>query len=154
MHRTYSMRQSRAPTASQLENPPPQTSSTKNRLFGKTHIGKWSWLCRLSASPLSRLHCITTEGHRCTLLVVRDSWRRQSRYDRPWLRLRACGLNAPDSQPTYRSQRTSFLLVRALCSRVWSRCRTCLPQISRWRLRPRFGKEALAARKDGEERYA
>jgi hypothetical protein len=34
MHRTYSMRQSRAPTASQLQNPPPPQSSTKHRLFG------------------------------------------------------------------------------------------------------------------------
>ncbi|RMZ87769.1 hypothetical protein DV736_g4995, partial [Chaetothyriales sp. CBS 134916] len=40
MHRTYSMRQSRAPTASQLENPPPPTSSTKSgRLFGRSHLG-------------------------------------------------------------------------------------------------------------------
>jgi hypothetical protein len=36
------MRQSRAPTASQIENPPPQTSSTKNRLFGKSPLGKLS----------------------------------------------------------------------------------------------------------------
>ncbi|MCJ1230852.1 Eisosome core component [Toensbergia leucococca] len=35
MHRTYSMRQSRAPTASQLQNPPPPASSTKSgRFFG------------------------------------------------------------------------------------------------------------------------
>merc|ERR1712225_213026 len=40
MHRTYSMRQSRAPTASQLQNPPPPSSSTKaGRLFGKGGIG-------------------------------------------------------------------------------------------------------------------
>jgi len=40
MHRTYSMRQSRAPTASQLQNPPPPSSSTKSgRLFGKGGIG-------------------------------------------------------------------------------------------------------------------
>ncbi|RKF56213.1 Sphingolipid long chain base-responsive protein PIL1 [Erysiphe neolycopersici] len=40
MHRTYSMRQSRAPTASQLQNPPPPMSSTKGgRLFGKSGIG-------------------------------------------------------------------------------------------------------------------
>ncbi|KHJ31399.1 putative meiotic expression up-regulated protein 14 [Erysiphe necator] len=40
MHRTYSMRQSRTPTASQLQNPPPPTSSTKSgRLFGKGGIG-------------------------------------------------------------------------------------------------------------------
>ncbi|RMZ80763.1 hypothetical protein DV738_g2706, partial [Chaetothyriales sp. CBS 135597] len=40
MHRTYSMRQSRAPTASQLENPPPPPSSTKTgRLFGRSNIG-------------------------------------------------------------------------------------------------------------------
>lgn len=40
MHRTYSMRQSRAPTASQIQNPPPPVSSTKTgRFFGKTNIG-------------------------------------------------------------------------------------------------------------------
>ncbi|KAJ6269823.1 Eisosome component PIL1-domain-containing protein [Bipolaris maydis] len=40
MHRTYSMRQSRAPTASQIQNPPPPTSSTKSgRFFGKANIG-------------------------------------------------------------------------------------------------------------------
>ncbi|PGH28110.1 hypothetical protein AJ80_00368 [Polytolypa hystricis UAMH7299] len=40
MHRTYSLRQSRAPTASEIENPPPPVSSTKaNRLFGKTSFG-------------------------------------------------------------------------------------------------------------------
>ena len=41
MHRTYSMRQSRAPTAAQIQNPPPPTSSTKSgRLFGKASLGK------------------------------------------------------------------------------------------------------------------
>lgn len=41
MHRTYSMRQSRAPTASQIQNPPPAASSTKGgRLFGRANIGK------------------------------------------------------------------------------------------------------------------
>ncbi|KAI0015405.1 Eisosome component PIL1-domain-containing protein [Xylariomycetidae sp. FL0641] len=40
MHRTYSMRQSRAPTASQIENPPPPPSSTKSgRFFGKASLG-------------------------------------------------------------------------------------------------------------------
>jgi hypothetical protein len=58
MHRTYSMRQSRAPTvgistrqrnwiarltfmqASQIQNPPPPSSSTKSgRFFGKANIG-------------------------------------------------------------------------------------------------------------------
>ncbi|RYO74549.1 hypothetical protein DL764_010808 [Monosporascus ibericus] len=40
MHRTYSMRQSRAPTASQIQNPPPPPSSTKSgRLFGKGAFG-------------------------------------------------------------------------------------------------------------------
>ncbi|PFH60549.1 hypothetical protein XA68_10792 [Ophiocordyceps unilateralis] len=39
MHRTYSMRQSRAPTASQLQNPPPPPSTTKSgRLFGKGNL--------------------------------------------------------------------------------------------------------------------
>ncbi|ODQ64304.1 hypothetical protein NADFUDRAFT_52631 [Nadsonia fulvescens var. elongata DSM 6958] len=36
MHRTYSLRNSRAPTASQLQSPPPPSSSTKSgRFFGK-----------------------------------------------------------------------------------------------------------------------
>ncbi|KAL9051814.1 MAG: hypothetical protein Q9206_004558 [Seirophora lacunosa] len=40
MHRTYSMRQSRAPTAAQIQNPPPPSSSTKTgRFFGKASIG-------------------------------------------------------------------------------------------------------------------
>ncbi|KAF2440676.1 meiotic expression up-regulated protein 14 [Karstenula rhodostoma CBS 690.94] len=40
MHRTYSMRQSRAPTASQIQNPPPPSSSTKSgRFFGRANIG-------------------------------------------------------------------------------------------------------------------
>lgn len=40
MHRTYSMRQSRAPTASQIEKPPPGPSSTKShRWFGRSHVG-------------------------------------------------------------------------------------------------------------------
>ncbi|RFU74265.1 sphingolipid long chain base-responsive lsp1 [Trichoderma arundinaceum] len=40
MHRTYSMRQSRAPTASQLQSPPPPPSSTKTgRFFGKGSLG-------------------------------------------------------------------------------------------------------------------
>lgn len=40
MHRTYSMRQSRAPTASQIQNPPPPSSSTKSgRFFGKAGLG-------------------------------------------------------------------------------------------------------------------
>jgi hypothetical protein len=42
MHRTYSMRQSRAPTASQIQNPPPSSSTTKTgRLFGKANIGMY-----------------------------------------------------------------------------------------------------------------
>ncbi|KAI1202756.1 Eisosome component PIL1-domain-containing protein [Nemania serpens] len=40
MHRTYSMRHSRAPTASQIQNPPPPPSSTKSgRLFGRGGFG-------------------------------------------------------------------------------------------------------------------
>ncbi|AMD18823.1 HBL079Cp [Eremothecium sinecaudum] len=38
MHRTYSLRNSRAPTASQLQNPPPPPSTTKNKFFGKGGI--------------------------------------------------------------------------------------------------------------------
>ncbi|KAF8472729.1 Eisosome component PIL1/LSP1, partial [Kalaharituber pfeilii] len=40
MHRTYSMRQSRAPTQAQMLNPPPPPSSTKSgRLFGRNNFG-------------------------------------------------------------------------------------------------------------------
>ncbi|KAK4139735.1 sphingolipid long chain base-responsive protein PIL1 [Dichotomopilus funicola] len=40
MHRTYSMRSTRAPTASQIQNPPPPPSSTKSgRLFGRGGFG-------------------------------------------------------------------------------------------------------------------
>ncbi|KAI9214216.1 hypothetical protein DS838_000858 [Geotrichum bryndzae] len=40
MHRTYSLRNSRAPTAAQLQSPPPPPSSTKSgRFFGKGSIG-------------------------------------------------------------------------------------------------------------------
>ncbi|PVH14671.1 sphingolipid long chain base-responsive protein PIL1 [Candidozyma duobushaemuli] len=35
MHRTYSLRSSRAPTAAQLQAPPPPPSSTKSKFFGK-----------------------------------------------------------------------------------------------------------------------
>lgn len=39
MHRTYSLRQSRAPTASQMQTPPPPPSTTKSgRFFGKGSI--------------------------------------------------------------------------------------------------------------------
>lgn len=40
MHRTYSLRHNRAPTASQMQNPPPPTSSTKSgKFFGKGSLG-------------------------------------------------------------------------------------------------------------------
>lgn len=38
MHRTYSLRNSRAPTASQLQNPPPPPSSTRGKFFGRGGI--------------------------------------------------------------------------------------------------------------------
>ncbi|QLQ79249.1 hypothetical protein HG537_0B05960 [Torulaspora globosa] len=38
MHRTYSLRSNRAPTASQLAAPPPPPSSTKSKFFGKASI--------------------------------------------------------------------------------------------------------------------
>lgn len=38
MHRTYSLRNSRAPTASQMVSPPPPPSSTKSKFFGKASI--------------------------------------------------------------------------------------------------------------------
>lgn len=51
MHRTYSMRQSRAPTASQIQNPPPPSSSTKtSRFFGKGLAGNASHALRKSTA--------------------------------------------------------------------------------------------------------
>lgn len=38
MHRTYSLRNSRAPTAAQIQSPPPPASSTKSKYFGKASI--------------------------------------------------------------------------------------------------------------------
>ncbi|KAF8001474.1 hypothetical protein OXX80_001135 [Metschnikowia pulcherrima] len=38
MHRTYSLRSQKAPTASQMQSPPPPTSSTKSKFFGKGGI--------------------------------------------------------------------------------------------------------------------
>ena len=55
MHRTYSMRQSRAPTASQLQTPPPPSSSTKgHRLFGKSNLGKRPRPPRSGRAPMQR----------------------------------------------------------------------------------------------------
>ena len=40
MHRSYSLRQSRAPTAAQIQTPPPPPSSTKSgRFFGGASLG-------------------------------------------------------------------------------------------------------------------
>ncbi|CCH60048.1 hypothetical protein TBLA_0C02370 [Henningerozyma blattae CBS 6284] len=39
MHKTYSLRGTRAPTASQLRDPPPPRATTKGRFFGKGSIG-------------------------------------------------------------------------------------------------------------------
>ena len=56
MHRTYSMRQSRAPTAAQIQNPPPPSSSTKsNRFFGKASVGAFDIACIDSASKTTML---------------------------------------------------------------------------------------------------
>ncbi|CCK70012.1 lipid-binding protein LSP1 KNAG_0D02630 [Huiozyma naganishii CBS 8797] len=38
MHKTYSLRNARAPTAQQLQQPPPPPSSTKSRFFGKASL--------------------------------------------------------------------------------------------------------------------
>lgn len=38
MHRTYSLRSQKAPTAAQLQSPPPPTSTTKSKFFGKGGI--------------------------------------------------------------------------------------------------------------------
>ena len=35
MHKTYSLRNAKAPTQSQLQNPPPPPATTKSRFFGK-----------------------------------------------------------------------------------------------------------------------
>jgi hypothetical protein len=70
MHRTYSMRQSRAPTASQIQNPPPPSSSTKaGRFFGKSNIGELFL-------PLS--HCLLLTTCR-PLFPQRCRWRFRTR---------------------------------------------------------------------------
>lgn len=68
MHRTYSMRQSRAPTASQIQNPPPPSSTTKSgRFFGKAGLGE---LCFCSFfSPFLR-SLWQKRAHRFPLLAV------------------------------------------------------------------------------------
>ena len=38
MHKTYSLRNSRAPTASELQTPPPPPSTTKSRFFGRASL--------------------------------------------------------------------------------------------------------------------
>lgn len=38
MNRTYSLRNQRAPTAAQIQSPPPPASTTKSKFFGKTSI--------------------------------------------------------------------------------------------------------------------
>ena len=38
MHKTYSLRNARQPTAAQLQSPPPPTSTTKSRFFGRAGI--------------------------------------------------------------------------------------------------------------------
>jgi len=54
------MRSTRAPTASELQNPPPPTSSTKSgRLFGKTPLGE-------NAPPFS---CVSRAGNEQDTLV-------------------------------------------------------------------------------------
>ncbi|KAL2270220.1 hypothetical protein VTJ83DRAFT_2404 [Remersonia thermophila] len=54
MHRTYSLRSTRAPTASQIQNPPPPPSSTKSgRLFGKGGLGLGHALRRNTAGAFS-----------------------------------------------------------------------------------------------------
>ncbi|KAL8297143.1 hypothetical protein RB601_003394 [Gaeumannomyces tritici] len=79
MHRTYSMRHSRAPTASQLQNPPPPPSSTKSgRLFGRGPFGhalrrnaagafgpdlakKLSQLVKMEKNVMRSLECVAKE---------------------------------------------------------------------------------------------
>ena len=38
MHKTYSLRNARQPTAAQLQSPPPPTSTTKSRFFGRAGL--------------------------------------------------------------------------------------------------------------------
>lgn len=76
MHRTYSMRQSRAPTASQIQNPPPPSSTTKSgRFFGKAGLGGFCF----SFSPFLRFFFWEGErAHRFLLLAVPNPSRASS----------------------------------------------------------------------------
>lgn len=59
--RTYSMRQSRAPTASQIQNPPPPSSSTKaGRFFGRGNLGMLASLALVLRHPT--LPCVIIVG--------------------------------------------------------------------------------------------
>lgn len=56
MHRTYSLRQNRAPTAAQLQSPAPPPSSTKSgRFFGKGSIGMWKTRHTISIVKINHL---------------------------------------------------------------------------------------------------
>jgi len=72
MHRTYSMRQSRAPTQSQLERPPPPPSSTKvGRLFGGTSFGLFTLTSPVFARNLHPRDEVSSVAH-CYLLGDRS----------------------------------------------------------------------------------
>ena len=88
MHRTYSMRQSRAPTASQIQNPPPPSSSTKSgRFFGKGGVGE--------CFPSKSLVRTTTICHLFFL-------------DRRLVKLRSMSLAGPDLNEGLLSQEISL----------------------------------------------
>jgi len=63
------MRQSRAPTASQIQNPPPPPSSTKSgRFFGKTSLGELLLaMAQLAMMMTAYLSALTA---RCSLVTL------------------------------------------------------------------------------------
>ena len=155
MHRTYSMRQSRAPTASQIQNPPPPSSSTKShRLFGKASIGESFALAQEAMKYRSiSISLSTFRFHNSEKLKVRG--RRIGRG------LLSISFLCHDIQSNSGAQDYFLLLYIFPSSLIHgaksSRChrltlfflrwrRSCFPQIHCWCLWPRTRQEAVTAR--------
>lgn len=149
MHRTYSMRQSRAPTASQIQNPPPPSSTTKSgRFFGKAGLGVFLFFPLPFFSSFSFKNCprIPDAGYFITLLERAFVSSKRA--------FRHTGFIQNILTPfLHSSLRRPFPDRKA--NRFFSRrCGPCFPQNHRRCLRPWLGEKTLPAREDGEERYA
>ena len=170
MHRTYSMRQSRAPTASQIQNPPPPTSSTKSgRFFGKASVGEYRSSIRyaifkagkyvvypIPVSQPGRASDVPAcqKQQRTTIGLIGAFGSRMPSTSSEAVHSNTERTYAPESHPS------NPCLCSELSTLDWTErlikfCnRTCLPQIDCRRLRPRSRQKAITIGKDGEECYA